>query len=219
MKAFVPLPLQEWDVPPGDGFLSGSSPVAAPRRLRAEQELLPKAQDRLPLLRDWEVSSVQWGVRAQTARTRHGRLPLVGRLPDAAVSGGGGADMAAAGPAQDQQQAAVWVFVGLGARGIVYHALLGKALAGAVLDGDTEAIPDDVRIAWESALPGMMGAGGEGQGEQKPHGKASSSPTGSTSANKPQRRPRDGRATDGRGGQRRETTTKIEEQPADSGRM
>lgn len=170
---------REWNVPPDDGFLSGASPVAAPRRLRAERELLPKAHEKLPLLRDWGVSAVEWGVRAQPPRTRHGRLPLIGRLPDALVPG---APAQAAGAAEGAAAAPVWVFVGLGARGIVYHALLGKALAAAVLDGDSNALPEETRAVWESALATMIGGGSEEQQQGKAGAAGGGKPQGGGSS-------------------------------------
>lgn len=154
---------QEWNIPPEDSFLSGASPVAAPRRVRAEQELLPKARERLPLLGDWGVAAVEWGVRAQPPRTRHGRLPLLGRLPDSFVGGGAG-DGDGSGDAQPPAAPVWWVFVGLGARGIVYHAFLGKALAAAVLGGDEGGLPEETRAVWQSALSSMQGGGEQQQG-------------------------------------------------------
>ena len=56
-------------------------------------------------------------------------MPIAGRLP-VHVPG------AAAG---------CWLLAGLGSRGLIHHALLGAALAAAVLHGDEERLPDHTR--------------------------------------------------------------------------
>ena len=63
-------------------------------------------------------------------RTPAGALPLAGKCKVATPSGGGRAP---------------WFIAGLGARGLVYHALLARWVADAVLDDDVSAIPDAVR--------------------------------------------------------------------------
>lgn len=41
----------------------------------------------------------------------------------------------------------VWLLVGLGARGLVYHAWLGKLLAAAVASNSEERLPAEL-LAW-----------------------------------------------------------------------
>lgn len=72
------------------------------------------------------------GVRALPPRTPYGSIPLAGRVQD----GGEG-------------QPPCWVLVGLGARGLVYHALLGKWLAAAVRADDPRLLPRQVR-SWQT---------------------------------------------------------------------
>lgn len=70
------------------------------------------------------MAGVRAGVRAMPPRTAQGALPLAGRLrPDRCW----------------------WVVSGLGARGLVYHAWLGRLLAAAVLADDEAALPAELR--------------------------------------------------------------------------
>lgn len=41
----------------------------------------------------------------------------------------------------------VWLLVGLGARGLVYHAWLGQLMAAAVLSGSEKHLPPEL-LAW-----------------------------------------------------------------------
>eukprot|EP00873_Tetraselmis_striata_P043043 jgi/Tetstr1/463307/TSEL_008231.t1 len=102
----------------------------------AVEELLPAAASSWPEISSaWEVTSVRTGVRALPPRTPYGSIPLAGR-----VQGGKGD-----GP----HQPPCWVLVGLGARGLVYHALLGKWLAAAVRVDDPMLLPRQVR-SWQT---------------------------------------------------------------------
>jgi glycine/D-amino acid oxidase-like deaminating enzyme len=72
----------------------------------------------------WErgrVRRVTQGVRVQSARGRHGRLPLVGRLDAKGLHPN------------------AWLFTGLSSRGLLYHAWYGDWLARAVL-ADSEDV-------------------------------------------------------------------------------
>ena len=69
------------------------------------------------------------GVRALPPRSHRGYVPLCGRLalpPEAAPAG-------------------VWLFGALGSRGLIHHALLGRAVAAAVLAGDEAPLPEHTR--------------------------------------------------------------------------
>jgi glycine/D-amino acid oxidase-like deaminating enzyme len=72
----------------------------------------------------WEVVGVRSGVRALPQRSAQGSLPLAGKLE----AGG-----------------KWWIVAGLGARGLVYHAWLGRLLARAVLGDDESALPRELR--------------------------------------------------------------------------
>lgn len=45
----------------------------------------------------------------------------------------------------------VWLLVGLGARGLVYHAWLGKLMAAAVLDNSEDHLPPEL-LAWRQQV-------------------------------------------------------------------
>ena len=68
------------------------------------------------------VVGVQAGVRAFPPRSHLGYVPIAGRLG-----------------------ARQWLLGGLGSRGLIHHALLGRALAAAVLSGDESHIPEHCR--------------------------------------------------------------------------
>ena len=76
-------------------------------------------------------------MRARPPRSHFGYVPLAGRLggeraPD---------DVAAAA------RPAVWMLGGLGSRGLIHHALLGRAMARAVLRRDERELPEHTRRA------------------------------------------------------------------------
>ncbi|CAG9460625.1 unnamed protein product [Pedinophyceae sp. YPF-701] len=81
-------------------------------------------------LADWDVALLRSGVRALSPKTHLGTLPMAGRVGQVA----GGTE--------------VWAVTGLGARGFLYHAILGKWLAQAVLDRDPGALPEELRV-WQ----------------------------------------------------------------------
>ena len=113
---------------PESAFNAGEVPLTDADVLAALDELLPPAQASLPALAASTVRCVKWGVRALPPRTQLGALPLLGRV-------------LAARTAEQPGSAPTWVLVGLGARGLVYHALLAEQLANAVLTGEDGALP------------------------------------------------------------------------------
>jgi glycine/D-amino acid oxidase-like deaminating enzyme len=83
------------------------------------------------------VRTVTRGVRVQTARGEHGRLPIVGRLDC---------------PPDRSPHPNAWLFTGLSSRGLLYHAWYGDKLARAVLSGSEDALraePTDL-LWWRS---------------------------------------------------------------------
>ena len=82
-----------------------------------------------PALGSARVIGATAGVRALPPRSHRGYVPLCGRLalpPEAAPAG-------------------VWLFGALGSRGLIHHALLGRAVAAAVLAGDEAPLPEHTR--------------------------------------------------------------------------
>lgn len=77
-----------------------------------------------PPLAGWEISLVRTGVRAVPPRTEIGTVPLggcMGRLDPAS------------GSLASEHGVPVWLAAGLGARGLVYHGLLGAWTAAALV--------------------------------------------------------------------------------------
>jgi glycine/D-amino acid oxidase-like deaminating enzyme len=83
-----------------------------------------------PLATGWKVERVSSGVRALPPRTMQGSIPLAGRLPSQG----------------DRQW---WLIAGLGARGLVYHAWLGRLLAQAVITRDEGLLPSEL-LRWKN---------------------------------------------------------------------
>ncbi len=84
----------------------------------------------------WEhyvVENITKGTRVQSERGKHGRLPIVGKLPGAKQH---------------------WVLTGLSSRGLLYHALYGKMLAKAILQGSEDCLTelDDGILWWKNKL-------------------------------------------------------------------
>jgi glycine/D-amino acid oxidase-like deaminating enzyme len=72
----------------------------------------------------WEhAQSATAGIRVSTQRCHLGRLPVIGR---------------------HERNSKVWLMSGFGSKGLVYHALLARHLAAAVVHG--AAVPEDMRL-------------------------------------------------------------------------
>ena len=81
----------------------------------------------------WTASHARAGIKGVPSRSVLGAIPLCGRVRMGGVLAEGGL--------KDK----VWVFAGLGSRGLIHHAILGLALAQAILTGDEERIPAAAR--------------------------------------------------------------------------
>lgn len=75
----------------------------------------------------WKVTGSQTGIRAVPPRSPAGSVPVVCKVQ---------------GTPPDQS---CWLFTGLGGRGLLYHAFLGRRLAHAVVSGLEKHIPLDTR--------------------------------------------------------------------------
>ncbi|MFN0065551.1 MAG: NAD(P)/FAD-dependent oxidoreductase [Chlamydiales bacterium] len=82
----------------------------------AYKEIMPKILEFFPLLKGAEIVGVRTGVRACPA----GMYPFVGKLSKN-----------------------LWFMTGLGSKGLLYHAWLGKAMARAILKDDTSFLPTE----------------------------------------------------------------------------
>ena len=94
----------------------------------ADNELNEDLNRMVPSLNHfWRPSQATSGMRALPPRSVLGTVPIVGRLQGVPE----GKD--------------VWVLTGLGSRGVLYHAYLGRCLAQAVVAGNEKLIPIDAR--------------------------------------------------------------------------
>jgi glycine/D-amino acid oxidase-like deaminating enzyme len=81
-----------------------------------------------PMLLDlWEPVGVTCGVRALPPRSTDGSIPMAGEIVGAPPG------------------KSAWLFTGLGSRGLLHHAVLGKVVARAVVSGNEEHIPAEAR--------------------------------------------------------------------------
>jgi glycine/D-amino acid oxidase-like deaminating enzyme len=83
---------------------------------KAKQEILPHILSFFPALNEAEVIGCRTGCRASTSGDRH--LPLVGKVSDK-----------------------IYFFAGLGSKGLLYHAWLGKRVARAILSSQEKHFP------------------------------------------------------------------------------
>ena len=120
-------PTKEYAAAPEDCFRAGVVDADAdPRAADARAQLRELGVKAYPPTADWDVLRVKYGVRGNPPRTPLGALPL-------------------AGSARIDDETSAWFLAGLGARGLVYHGILGRWMANAILDDDVSRIPEDVR--------------------------------------------------------------------------
>lgn len=108
--------------------------VSSDEALCALQQLLPRASAIYPSLNRWSFIGASAGLRAMPPLTSNGSLPLMGCV-DEFVRG--------------NCSSKYWLFGGLGARGLLYHAWLGKLMAQAVLSCCEEVIPCEL-TSWKT---------------------------------------------------------------------
>ena len=99
-----------------------------PEAIKAAETLLTQASSLLPYLETWKIAQVRSGVRGLPTRTSKGAMPYAGIVP---------------GTGHDRW----WAIAGLGSRGLLYHAWLGKLLAQAVWEKDETALPPEL-LRW-----------------------------------------------------------------------
>ena len=108
----------------------------------AAEKLTRDVMEVYPPLRGMSVDAVRYGVRANPPRRALGSLPLVGRVrvgeeTETETDGDGDGTRAT--------RRTRWYVGGLGARGLVYHGMVGEMVARAALTGDGGGIPRELR--------------------------------------------------------------------------
>lgn len=156
---------KRYGLTPGDAFAQLSHPLVrdAGEAAEAAAALLPLAAQLWPPLAGWQVEAVRAGVRALPVRGSDGSIPYAGRLEGLQWRGGTvdasdsepeppvSAALTAAAAGGESAVPAVpscWVVGGLGARGLVYHAWLGRLVAAAVLAGTDADLPPEL-LRWK----------------------------------------------------------------------
>ena len=149
------VPFGASDGTPGERLLVGATfEYDAPERLHreacaeeAEAALRPSIVAMHPALARARVLGAQAGVRALPPRSHHGYVPIAGRLPIGRQRWGRGMVGATDAAATDglYPRCGTWLFGGLGSRGLIHHALLGSAVADAVLNCDEARLPEHTR--------------------------------------------------------------------------
>ena len=97
---------------------------------------MPKAYAVYPGLSKWAFNGASAGLRAMPPLTGNGSLPLLGQIDDFIGQ---------------NHESKFWLFSGLGSRGLLYHAWLGKLMAQAVLSCDEDVIPSEL-TSWKPNL-------------------------------------------------------------------
>ena len=131
----------------------------------AEDALVTPLSALHPALGGERVLGCQAGVRALPPRSHFGYVPLAGRLGRKAAApsaskpppSAAAASVADEEPPSDEEPSAplrapaeCWMVGGLGSRGLIHHALLGKATALAVLQRDETMLPEHTRRVQEA---------------------------------------------------------------------
>ena len=98
----------------------------------------------------WRVEVARYGVRANPPRSQLGSLPLVGRVSSAS-DGDAEVEVEPRGETGAFERKSArrrnwWYVGGLGARGLVYHGMLGAIVAEAALTGDDACVPPELRF-------------------------------------------------------------------------
>ena len=94
------------------------------------QKLKAGAASMLPSMNSWEIEKIRSGVRAIPPLNSLGALPMAGRLPSSSEHNNW------------------WIVTGLGSRGLVYHAWLGKLLAYSIWYRTEDNLPQEL-VRWK----------------------------------------------------------------------
>jgi len=110
-----------------------------PRLHEAIESLLPDLSAIYSPLADptkWTPVASVYGVRALALRRQEGRIPYAGRVTSTHK---------AYTHLSPPPPGGLWIFTGLGSRGLIHHSILAEHLATAILENDVSKLPEDVR--------------------------------------------------------------------------
>lgn len=109
---------------------------------KAKALLLDKLTAIYPdMLKHYNVVSCNAGIRVMTERSNLGKIPVIERFsPSGAYRSAGGKS------GNTRSKSNTWLMGGLGARGLIHHALAAHTLARAILEDDETLIPAEMRI-------------------------------------------------------------------------
>eukprot|EP00250_Pteridium_aquilinum_P003047 c13377_g1_i1 orf=260-1687(-) len=124
---------KEWD------NCDTSAAMEAEAATAACDELIVKAAAFYPPIKNWELEEARAGVRAMTPRTPFGKLPLIGCIDE----------LVRDGPCRKFPSPYYWILGGLGSRGLIYHAWLGKKVAEAVVSRSEACLPKEF-LQWKT---------------------------------------------------------------------
>ncbi|KAH7353059.1 hypothetical protein KP509_19G077000 [Ceratopteris richardii] len=113
--------------------------VEAEAAASACHELISKATTFYPPITNWSIQGTRAGVRAMAPRTLLGKVPLVGCIDEVLNFRS----------SKKVQSPYYWILGGLGSRGLIYHAWLGKKLAEAVVFQNEACLPREV-LQWRT---------------------------------------------------------------------
>ncbi|KAJ7516901.1 hypothetical protein O6H91_21G003400 [Diphasiastrum complanatum] len=116
-----------------------SSVISQNEASRALEELISKTAMIYPPILTWKVTSLSAGVRAIPPRTNVGALPLVGCIDEIVEN------YLRRNSCAEKNRPHFWLFGGLGSRGLIYHAWLGKKIAEAVVSKDEAILPQELK--------------------------------------------------------------------------
>lgn len=116
-----------------------SAAVGSEAAAAACKELTEKVATFYPLIKDWVLQGACAGVRAMAPRTPFGKAPLVGCIDELVRDGFLG----------KVPSPFYWIFGGLGSRGLIYHAWLGKKVAQAVVSQNEAFLPTEF-LQWKA---------------------------------------------------------------------
>ena len=124
---------KDWDNCNMSAIVEGEAAVAACVHLSQ------KVSTFYPSINHWLLQEAHAGVRAMAPRTPWGKLPLTGCIDE----------IVNVQSLRKLQFPYYWIFGGLGSRGLIYHAWLGKKIAQAVVSRSEASLPKEL-LSWKS---------------------------------------------------------------------